>query len=399
MTSEGPSYTTDEVAAVLAKVDLFEGLPGDDLECIADIVHGATAKAGEVLFEEGDPGDAFYVVVDGAIEIVKQVSGGDEEKLAVRRSGEAFGEMALLNDAPRSATARAVDDSQLMVIPRDDFLVLLGADTLAVRVMQTLSKALRALGVRFATSGREPDGSAPATDGSPQAEESAWGVSRALQRSLMPKDAPRAEGYDLAAGTMLQDAGRGDTSWVGLTFSDGRAGMACMTIQGDGPFPAFQLALGQAFLRETAARESSAERLLSEVNGMLTRNAVPGSSQHMACAVLVPEEGGVTWSSGGGIPGAVIRRDGTFDEFPSHGPPLGMLDGFKYATQVVTLGAGDMVIVLSQGSTGIFRGAADLVSNLQQKPAGEVVSTVHTALRRAQGEDALETTVLFIRKH
>ncbi len=393
MDSEGQTYTTDEIAAVLAKVDLFEGLPGADLERIASIVNGATAKAGEVLFEEGDPGDAFYVVVDGAIEIVKQVSGGDEEKLAVRRSGEAFGEMALLNDAPRSATARAVDDTRLMVLPRDDFLVLLGADTLAVRVMQTLSKALRALGVRFATSGKDQDGTARAAD------ESAVAVSRALQRSLMPKDVPRAEGYDLAAGTMLQDAGRGDTSWVDLTFSDGRTGMACMTIQGNGPLPAHQLALGQAFLRETAARESSAERLLSEVNGMLARNVAPGSSQYMACAVLVPGEGGITWSSGGGIPGAVLRRDGTFDEFPSHGPPLGMLDGFKYATQIVTVGAGDMVIVLSQGSAGIFRGAADLVSNLQQKPAGEVVATVHTALRRAHGDDALETTILFIRKH
>ena len=393
MTSEGQTYTTDEVAAVLAEVDLFEGLPGDDLVRIAGIVNGATAKAGEVLFEEGDPGDAFYVVVDGAIEIVKKVSGGDEEKLAVRRGGEAFGEMALLDDAPRSATARAVDDTQLMVLPRDDFLVLLGADTLAVRVMQTLSKALRALGVRFAISSKDQDGPAQRVD------ESAVAVSRALQRSLMPRETPRVAGYDLAAGTMLQDAGRGDTSWLDLTFSDGRTGMACLTVQGNGLLPAYQLALGQAFLREIAARESSAERLLSEVNGMLTRNAVPGSSQYLACAVLVPGEDAITWSSGGGIPGAVIRRDGTFDEFPSHGPPLGMLDGFTYATQIVTVGAGDMVIVLSQGSTGMFRGAADLVSNLQQKPAGEVVASIHTALRRAQGDDALETTVLFIRKH
>ncbi len=393
MTSEGQTYTTDEIAAVLAEVDLFEGLPAADLERIAGIVNGASAKAGEVLFEEGDLGDAFYVVADGAIEIVKQVSGGGEEKLAVRRRGEAFGEMALLNDVPRSATARAVDDSQLMVVPRDDFLVLLGADTLAVRVLQALSKALRALGVRFATSGKGQDGPARAGD------ESAVAVNRALQRSLMPKDAPRAEGFDLAAGTMLQDAGRGNTTWIDLTFSDGRTAMVCMTVQGNGPLPACRLALGQAFLREIAARESSTERLLSEVNGMLTRNAVPGSSQYLACAVLVPGEGGITWSSGGGIPGAVIRRDGTFDEFPSHGPPLGMLDGFKYATQIVTVGAGDMVIVLSQGSTGMFRGAADLVSNLQQKPAGEVVATVHMALRRAQGADAPETTVLFIRKH
>ncbi|GMR13364.1 MAG: hypothetical protein BMS9Abin29_1571 [Gemmatimonadota bacterium] len=393
MTSDGQVYTTDQVADVLAKVDLFEGLPNADVERIAGIVDGATAKAGEVLFVEGDPGEAFYVVVDGAIEIAKQVSGGNQEKLAVRRGGEAFGEMALLNDAPRSATARAVEDTRLMVLPRDAFLGLLGGDTLAVRVMQTLSKALRSLGVRFATPGNDQEGSEQARD------ESALAVSRALQRSLMPKNTPRAEGYDLAAGTMLQDAGLGNTSWIDLTFSDGQTGLACMAIQGDGPLSAYQLALGRAFLRETAARESSAERLLSEVNGMLARNAVPGSSQYMACAVLVPGEGGVTWSSGGGIPGAVIRRDGTFDEFPSHGPPLGMLDGFAYATQVVRVGAGDMVVVLSQGSTGMFRGAADLVSNLQQKPAGEVVSTVHTALRRAQGDEAPETTILFIRKH
>ena len=378
--------------AVLAEVDLFEGLPDDDLERIASIVGGATAEAGEMLFEEGDPGDAFYVVVAGAVEIVKQVPGGDEEKLAVRRSGQAFGEMALLNDAPRSASARAVEDTELMVVPREDFLVLLGADTLAVRVMQALSKALRALGVRFAAVGRD-QGDAPAP------ADSADAVGRALQRSLMPKGAPRVDGFDLAAGTMLQDSGRGDTSWVDLTFSDGRAGLACITIQGDGPPPAYQLALSCAFLRETATRAASVDRLLSDVNGMLTRNSVSGVEQHVACGVLVPNEGGIVWSSGGGIPGAVIRRDGTFDEFPSHGPPLGMLEGFQYAAQTFEVGAGDMVIVLSQGSAGMFRGAADLVSNLQQKPAGEVVSTVHTAIRRAQGDDAPETTVLFVRKH
>ena len=393
MSSEGQTYSTDEVVAALAKVDLFKGLPGDDLERIAGIVHGAAVEEGHVLFEEGDPGDSFYVVVEGAIEIVKHVSGGDEERLAVRRGGESFGEMALLDDAPRSATARAVDDTQLMVVPREGFLGLLGADTLAVRVMQALSKALRALGVRFTAAGKDSGETVP------PAEDSAMAVGRALQRSLMPKTAPRVDGYDLAAGTLLRDTGRGDTSWVDLTLPDGRAGLACMTVQGDGPPPSHQLALSRAFLRETASRESSVDRLLTDVNGMLTRNAVPGAAQYVACGLLVPGDGCITWSSGGGIQGAVIRRDGTFDEFPSHGPPLGMLDGFQYATQTVDLGAGDMVIVLSQGSAGMFRGAADLVSNLQQKPAGEVVSTVHTAIRRAQDQDALETTVLFIRKH
>ena len=81
------------------------------------------------------------------------------------------------------------------------------------------------------------------------------------------------------------------------------------------------------------------------------------------------------------------------------GPPLGMLDGFQYGTQEYEIGTGDMVIVVSTVSTGLFRGAADLVSTLQQKPAGEVVATVHKAIRKLQGEDTQEITVLFMRKH
>ena len=76
-----------------------------------------------------------------------------------------------------------------------------------------------------------------------------------------------------------------------------------------------------------------------------------------------------------------------------------MLDGFQYGTEEFQIGTGDMVIVLSTGSTGLFRGAADLVSTLQQKPAGEVVATVHKAIRKLQGDDSEETTVLFMRKH
>ena len=69
-----------------------------------------------------------------------------------------------------------------------------------------------------------------------------------------------------------------------------------------------------------------------------------------------------------------------------------------YGTQRMELGAGDAVIVLSEAPQGIFRGAADLVASLQGKPVGEVVSTVHKALKKAQEGEAAETSVLFIRK-
>ena len=76
-----------------------------------------------------------------------------------------------------------------------------------------------------------------------------------------------------------------------------------------------------------------------------------------------------------------------------------MMEGFKYAMQRFPMGAGDTAFVLSHASRGLLRGAADLVAQLHGKPAAEVVTTVHRAIRRTQGEERTETSVLFIRKH
>ena len=392
MAVEPRDLSTDEVIDKLRHVDLFQGLPDDELRGVGEVVTGLTAQEGDVVFAEGEPGDSFYVVSKGAVEISKSIQGDGSEKLAVRRAGEAFGEMALLNDAPRSATATALEETELLTLSRDDFEPLIGRDSLAMRMLQVLSKALRALGVRFANLER----------GVPAAAESVGGgedANRALQRSILPRGAPTAEGFDIAAGTMLEDSGAGRTAWQTLRLSDGRAGLVAMTVHGDGLLPAHQLGLARAFLNEYARTGRGPESLLASVNDGLGHNGTPGVDQTVAVGLLVPGDGSVVWSGAGGVQGAVIRREGTLDEFPSHGPPLGMLDGFQYGTQEYQIGTGDMVIVLSTASTGLFRGAADLVSTLQQKPAGEVVATVHKAIRKLQGEHAEEITVLFMRKH
>jgi CRP-like cAMP-binding protein len=93
------------------------------------------------------------VLTAGAVEIVKAVPGGGEEKLAVRRAGDVFGEMALLNYASRSATARAVGECEGLTLSRTDFEWLMGGDSLSFRLLKILSQALRA---RSALSGHPP---------------------------------------------------------------------------------------------------------------------------------------------------------------------------------------------------------------------------------------------------
>ena len=69
------------------------------------------------------------------------------------------------------------------------------------------------------------------------------------------------------------------------------------------------------------------------------------------------------------------------------GPSLGMMGGFQYNSQRFPMGTGDTAFVLSHGSQGLFLGAADLLAQLHGKPVGDIVSSLHKAIRKAQGDD------------
>ena len=280
---------------ILRHVDLFQGLPEDELGGVSELVKGVSAPHGEVLFEEGEPGDCFYVVSKGAVEISKSLPGGGTEKLEVRRTGGAFGEMALLNDAPRSATAKALEETELLTLAREDFEELIGGDSLATRMLQVLSKALRALGVRFASLER---GISTATVPAARADDG----NRALQRAILPRSAPTADGFDIAAGTMLEDSGAGRTAWESVRLADGGVGLVAMSVHGDGLPPAHQLALARAFLNEFARTGRSTESLFAVVNDGLSHNEIPGVDQTVAAGMLVPGDGSVLWSGGGWCP-------------------------------------------------------------------------------------------------
>ncbi len=386
--SDTPSWSADEIVPLLERVELFSGLPDDVLRGIAEIVRGQQVEAGTTLFEEGDAGDAYFVVYSGAVEIRK-----GRDKLAVRRQGDGFGEMALLDDAPRSAAAVVVEDCQLMRITRDDFRGLLGEDSLPLRMMKVLSTALRALDVRFANAERAAEQGGPALD--------LETVSRMLQRGMIPSEAPSVEGFDVAAGTTLEDAGRGSTIWDHVRMKDGRVALLVLDIRADGFPPAHVAGTARAALRTAAATTEDAAELLRRANGVLADMHVDGVDQFVECGVLIPHTDGVVWASAGRMPAGVLGREGTFKQLGTHGPPLGMMDGFGYGSETVEVGAGDTALVLSGGSTGLFRGAADLVSQVVGKPAGEVVATVHKAVRRAQEaeETTEEVSVVYLRRH
>ncbi|MEJ2202721.1 MAG: SpoIIE family protein phosphatase [Gemmatimonadota bacterium] len=224
-------------------------------------------------------------------------------------------------------------------------------------------------------------------------------VSRIMQDAILPREAPRVEGYHVAAGTAREEAGRGGSVWDWFPFRDGRTALLTLDVRQDGLPAAHHLGLARVVLRAAAGTHSSVPDLLAMANETLVSSSVGAVHQFVEVGLLVvgPEE--VEWASAGRVPGGVIRRDGMFAELGAHGPPLGMMGGFRYTVQHVRMGAGDTAFVLSHGSHGLFLGAADLVAQLHGKPAGEIVSTLHRGIRRAMGEDGAESSVLYAMRH
>lgn len=131
--------TTVEKVLFLQGVPLFAGLPGEELAQIALIAEEVRAEAGEEILREGEPGDALFLVIEGGLRVLR--GGSPVSRLGER---EVFGEMALLDPGPRSATVRSETEVRLLRIQSDDFAELLDLRPQIARgVIQVLVRRLR----------------------------------------------------------------------------------------------------------------------------------------------------------------------------------------------------------------------------------------------------------------
>ncbi|MDP6452908.1 MAG: ATP-binding protein [SAR202 cluster bacterium] len=118
----------------LKNVELFSDLTDEDLAHLSHELEEVRLAPGEVLFSEGEPGDKAYIIESGELEVIKESSGRDV-LLAVRESGEVIGEMALLQDVPRTATVRARSETNLCALHKREIDHLLETSVTAARSM------------------------------------------------------------------------------------------------------------------------------------------------------------------------------------------------------------------------------------------------------------------------
>lgn len=123
---------------------LLARLPEADLQALASRGRVRRFPAGSAIFHEGDPGDALHVVVEGQVGITVLSGGGNEATVATVDTGDCFGEFALLDGRPRSATATATRATRTFVVTRADFVDWLSArPAAALALLETLSLRLR----------------------------------------------------------------------------------------------------------------------------------------------------------------------------------------------------------------------------------------------------------------
>lgn len=129
----------------LREVRFFSGLKPAALDLIAKVAVEEEYSKGTKLFCHGDPGESLYLILEGKIRISREVPGMGEEALAVLGVGQVFGEMALLDESPRSADAIVHDRCRLLAIPKAGFddLLFMHKD-LAYEVLQSFVRLLTA---------------------------------------------------------------------------------------------------------------------------------------------------------------------------------------------------------------------------------------------------------------
>ena len=134
-----------DIVEMLERTPIFSELTKRDLNALAQTARRRRYAAGEVIIKEGRDAIGCFIVASGEVEVVKGLDSPDQEVLATLSPGDFFGEMAIIDDGPRSATVRAIKDTECIAITRWDFMAEVRTHPdIAIQMLPVLVKRIRA---------------------------------------------------------------------------------------------------------------------------------------------------------------------------------------------------------------------------------------------------------------
>lgn len=339
---------------------VFSRLSPDDLQRLRQVATLKHYPAETVLCHEGEIERVFYVLHTGIVRITQRLSDGGERLLALRGPGEFFGEMALVEDAPRSASVTAASDVQVIEITAGIFdQVLLHSPSLAMTLLRQAYSILRDTmqqQIGELESKNEELRRAYRDLQIAQAEllrgervKRDLEVAAQVQRSILPTAFPALKGVTFAAraqparevGGDFYDAFQLDDQHVGVLIAD----VSDKSIQA-----AFFMAISRALFMTEARRTLSPGDVVRAVNDLLLD--VSSDDNMFVTAfygVLHMDQRLLTYVRAGHDRPLLRRADGTVDVLDGAGRFLGMLSGLHVEERTVELRPGDRLVLYSDG--------------------------------------------------
>jgi CRP/FNR family transcriptional regulator, cyclic AMP receptor protein len=137
---------TSPVVQALSTSTLLSGLPSETLVQLATLARRRSYRRGEIIFHQGDPGDTLHIIESGTVKIVVDAESGNEAVLRILGPGKSFGELALMDGEPRSATIEALENVETVVLRRADFMDIVRTNPSALDALfATVAQLIRGL--------------------------------------------------------------------------------------------------------------------------------------------------------------------------------------------------------------------------------------------------------------
>ena len=382
----------------LKKTELFAELSKADLKSISDIVQEVVYPADHTLFEEGDEGDSLYLLVDGEISIIK----AETEVLSFNEEGYCFGEVALIDDKPRSATIKTTTSTCLLRITRNDFYQAMAREPLIGRGMfRVLNNKIRHdLEIQMSAIRKEI------------AQEESMRLAAEVQQSILPNEEV-AHPCLTSAGYCQPTNSVGGDYYDYLYLPDNRVGIFIGDVMGHGFHSAMVAAMTKSGIQTQIRFDASVPEVMMAVKRVTEEDAQ--TFIYMTCCYVIIHQDNRLEFANAGHPAMLLFRthSGACIELESQFSPVGIAlphdkSGTQYHSTEARWEPGDLLVLYSDGITEAFNADTEmygierlknLLSQKQHLPAAEIRKEILSDLEtHQQGENPHDDITLVVAK-
>ncbi len=331
------------------------------LEQLAQALIERCYEPGQAIVVEGQSGRDMYLVLEGEVQILKEFF-GEEMLLTTRGPGNLFGEMALFDGSPRSATVRAAGVVHILEIPAAAMNALLAEQPeLLLHTVQALSARLRQSDLQMITDlqlknqelARAYHDLKEAQDALVEKErmERELELARDLQQSILPRQFPRIPGFECAARSIPARHVGGDFYDV-IDLGEGKIGLVMADVSDKGMSAALFMALTRSLLRAEARRDPSPLRVLTSVNDLIMEMSQTSMFVTVFYGILDVHSGLLRYARAGhDYPLLYNTQDCTCRLLKGRGAPLGLMQPPILEEIELQIEPGNWLVLYTDGVT------------------------------------------------